>query len=84
MHSRIISRYLKLPKRQPDYRENRSHAEFLSTIDAPVQEIKRALADAWHAEIELKCWPEARMKGAIAGIVERSLPQETENTDDCA
>jgi lipoate-protein ligase A len=84
MHSRIISRYLKLPKRQPDYRGNRPHAEFLTTIEAPAQEIKRALADAWHAEVELKCWPEARMKGAIAGIVERSLPQETEHTDDCA
>lgn len=81
MHARMISRYLKLPKRQPDYRENRPHNEFLSTIDAPVQEIKQALADAWQANIELKCWPEARMKGAMADIVERSLPQETENTE---
>jgi len=34
MQADLIARYLKHPRRQPDYRENRSHRAFLSTIDA--------------------------------------------------
>jgi lipoate---protein ligase len=72
MPAATISRYLRQPKRQPDYRGGRPHGDFLRTIDAPVHELKQAIADAWHADTKLELWPESRMKDAIFKVVERS------------
>jgi lipoate-protein ligase A len=72
MHPRTITLYLKQPKRQPDYRRDRSHCEFLRTIDAPLVEMKQALADAWHADAPLKSWPQSHMTGAVANVIARS------------
>ena len=76
MHARIISRYLKQPKRQPAYRGDRPHGEFLRTIDAPLQEMKQAIANAWHAETEWKLLPSTRMTDAMVKVVERGVPLE--------
>ena len=78
MDAQKISRYLKQPKRQPDYRADRPHREFLRTIDAPLEEMKRAIANAWHAHAELKAWPNTRLTRAIAHVVERSVFEEAE------
>src|SRR5262245_45071136 len=78
MHADRISRYLKQPKRQPDYRADRPHREFLRTIDAPLEEMKRAMANAWHVDNELKDWPQARLARAIANVVERSVFEDAE------
>jgi lipoate-protein ligase A len=75
MQAATISRYLKQPKRQPDYRGNRPHDDFLRTIDAPMHELKQAIADAWQAHTKLELWPESRMKDAIVNVVERSAPE---------
>jgi lipoate-protein ligase A len=75
MDADIISRYLKHPKRQPGYRGDRPHCDFLATIDAPLQEMKQAFANAWHADIELTLWPRTRMRDAIVNVLERSMPQ---------
>ena len=74
MQAATISRYLKQPKRQPGYRGNRPHDDFLRTIDAPIHELKQAIADAWQAHTKLELWPESRMKDAIVNVVERSAP----------
>jgi lipoate-protein ligase A len=73
MQADLIARYLKQPKRQPDYRGNRTHGAFLRTVDAPPHEMKQAIADAWCAHVNLEVWPRSRMASAIANIVERSL-----------
>ena len=75
MDAQVISRYLKQPKRQPEYRADRPHREFLMTLDAPLEEMKRAIANAWQADREMKPWPQARMKSAIRNVVERSMPE---------
>ena len=80
MESRIISRYLKQPKRQPGYRADRPHDDFLRTIDAPLQEMKQAIANAWHADTELELWPRSRMSVAIANVADRSAPEGPENS----
>ena len=79
MHAEIISRYLKQPKRQPDYRADRPHGDFLRTIDAPLHEMKQAIANAWNAKTELELWPRSRMSAAITNVTERSACQEAEN-----
>ena len=45
----LISKYLGTPKRQPDYRESRSHEEFVTSIPANVNELKAALIEQWNA-----------------------------------
>ena len=76
MQPEIISRYLRQPKRQPDYRADRPHSEFLRTLRAPLHELKQAIARVWHAHRGLDVWPSARMSYAIAGIIERSSLHE--------
>jgi lipoate-protein ligase A len=81
MPATAISRYLKQPKRQPDYRGDRPHGDFLRTIDAPLHELKQAIAGAWHADTELETWPSSRMQDAIVNVVERSTCEETEHEE---
>ena len=45
----LVEKALPLPARQPDYRVNRSHADFLLNLKVPDHEIKAALARAWGA-----------------------------------
>ena len=82
MQAKTISRYLKQPKRQPDYRGDRHHRDFLRTIDAPLHELKQAIADAWHAHTKLESWPSSRMKDAIVKVIERSACQDGERWSD--
>jgi lipoate-protein ligase A len=72
MRSEIISRYLKQPKKQPDYRSGRSHHEFLRTIEASPEDLKKAIAEAWHAESHVPHWPRALMARAVLTVLERS------------
>jgi lipoate---protein ligase len=44
-----IDRFLPLPTRQPDYRNNRSHAEFLISIPIPRSTLKQAFQEGWQA-----------------------------------
>lgn len=80
MKADLVARYLKQPKRKPDYRGDRHHGAFLSTINASPHEIKQAIADAWSAHANLEAWPQTRMSCAIANVVERSLPRESEQS----
>jgi lipoate-protein ligase A len=45
-----LSRYLRAPERQPDYRRNRPHAEFVMNLPLSVAELKHRLMVAWAAE----------------------------------
>jgi len=76
MDAEVIARYLKQPKRQPQYRRDRSHREFLRTIDVPVEDVKKAIAEAWHAHTKLGSWPSERMTDTIATVLGRSIVQE--------
>ena len=45
----LVEKALPLPSRQPDYRVNRSHADFLINLNVPPHTFKAALARAWDA-----------------------------------
>ena len=72
MQGTLIARYLKQPARQPEYREDRPHGAFLRTIDAPSQDLKRAIAAGWGADRPLDVWPEARLAEGIRNVRRRS------------
>ena len=44
-----IGRYLRMPARRPEYREGRSHDEFVVNLPADAPRISRLLQDAWQA-----------------------------------
>jgi lipoate-protein ligase A len=67
----LISRYLKSPPRQPDYREQREHREFVANIGLDRRELRAALADQWQATTALEPWP----KSLTAELVEQRYSQ---------
>ncbi len=72
----LIARYLKQPRRQPDYRADRPHRLFLRTINAPSQDIKQAIATAWGADSAIHDLPTARMSSSIDTVLRRSLDEQ--------
>ena len=49
----LVEKALPLPSRQPDYRVNRSHADFLINLNVPAPTINAALIKAWDATAPL-------------------------------
>jgi lipoate---protein ligase len=49
----LIGELLQMPSKQPYYRENRVHADFLANLNLPAKAIKTALRKAWKAESPL-------------------------------
>lgn len=45
----LISKLMRQPKLQPEYRHNRTHADFLSNLPASAEDIKKAMRTAWNA-----------------------------------
>ena len=54
----LIHRCLKMPPRQPGYRNDRSHGEFLTNLPLGPATIRRALAAAWEAHEPPDEWPQ--------------------------
>ncbi len=50
----LIEKVLPLPSKQPDYRQNRSHDEFLMNLDVSAKEVKAILRQTWRASEDLK------------------------------
>jgi len=50
MEINLIEKALLMPSKQPDYRANRSHGDFLINLKAPSSLLKTALARTWGAE----------------------------------
>jgi lipoate---protein ligase len=61
-----ISRYLRSPPRQPDYRRGRGHEAFLMNLPLSADEIKQRLRDAWRATEERTSIPMKLVSDLIA------------------
>ncbi|MDA1055151.1 MAG: lipoate--protein ligase family protein [Planctomycetota bacterium] len=66
-----IGRWLKSPPRQPEYRQWRSHEEFVTNLGLDLASLRRALADQWDAKDVLKAWP----KSLTSELVEQRYRQ---------
>ena len=53
----LVEKILPLPSKQPHYRQNRSHADFLVNLARPSGSLKRALRQAWRAADPLQNVP---------------------------
>ena len=49
----LVGELLRMPSKQPDYRESRNHADFLTNIKITAEEIKTALRKAWGTGLQL-------------------------------
>jgi lipoate---protein ligase len=61
----LIDRLLLLPSKQPAYRRNRSHSDFLTQLGLPSPSIKAALRTAWDAAQPLEEIPEPAIKQLV-------------------
>ena len=50
----LMDRLLAIPSKQPPYRQNRSHGDFVTNLHLPPGRVKEALKQAWGAAEELK------------------------------
>ena len=67
-----ISEWLDTPPRQPEYREGREHARFLTNLSRSVTDIRNAIVDIWNAHEPCEAWP----KEATEALVEGRYSQE--------
>jgi lipoate-protein ligase A len=61
----LVDKLLPIPSRQPPYRQNRSHGNFLTNVNLPPLKIKDALKRAWNAEEEMKDVPLDRIERLV-------------------
>ncbi len=54
----LIDKLLRMPSKEPDYREGRSHKEFVTNLDLPAEAVKKALREAWGAATALEIVPQ--------------------------
>lgn len=62
----LISRYLKTPPRQPDYRQGRDHDAFVTNLPCTAAMLRRELITAWQANEPLSAWPAERTAKLVA------------------
>lgn len=53
----LIERYLRMPSKEPAYRQGRSHEDFLANLNLPVEAVKEALRGAWGAGNAMEAVP---------------------------
>ncbi|HWW01377.1 MAG TPA: lipoate--protein ligase family protein [Candidatus Acidoferrum sp.] len=61
----LIEQALPLPSKQPDYRLNRAHADFLMNLNVPSSLVKSALVKAWKAAAPLAALPFAQINRLV-------------------
>jgi len=58
----LIGKCLDWPRRIPDYRAGRSHADFVGAIDATTRKVGDAIRRQWKTDGVFKQWPKADMR----------------------
>lgn len=62
---RLVGELLRLPSKQPAYRESRSHEKFLVNLGIPAPTVKSALKKGWNVSEQLQLAPLERMKQLV-------------------
>jgi lipoate-protein ligase A len=69
--AKLVDRYLRMPARQPDYRLQRKHSEFLTNLTADSGVLRSCLMSAWNATAKANSWP----KEAVRQLAESKYSQ---------
>ena len=62
----LIEKVLRTPPRQPDYRQQRSHNEFITQLKLSSASVKAALCEAWDAKTARASVPHERTQNLVA------------------
>ena len=62
----LIGEFLRMPSKQPDYRQSRNHDEFLTNLNLSADKVKAALKKSWNAIKELKHFPKSEIQKLAA------------------
>jgi lipoate-protein ligase A len=62
----LVNKLLHMPSKQPDYRHNRGHIDFLTNLNLPAARLKSALGKVWDAMETLGDFPEREMRRLVA------------------
>lgn len=71
----LISRYLRMPQRQPDYRNGRGHDDFVANLNVGREELSVAVREAWGNPPSAANWPEEM----VARLVEEKYSRDDWN-----
>lgn len=61
----LIGKVLRTPPRQPEYREQRSHAEFVTQLKLSSASVKAALVEVWQAKTGCSTVPHERIQNLV-------------------
>jgi lipoate-protein ligase A len=61
-----IERYLRMPVRRPEYRQDRSHVDFLTNLAADGDDLKKRLSRAWQVQGPMFNWPRELVDDLVA------------------
>jgi lipoate-protein ligase A len=64
---RLIAELLRMPSLQPDYRQGRNHAEFVTNLNVSAESVKPALQRCWKARGQFS----ETLRSEIAGLVDQ-------------
>ncbi|GIW93088.1 MAG: lipoate--protein ligase A [Pirellulaceae bacterium] len=56
----LIESLLRMPPRQPDYRRQRTHDEFVTNVPLNIDQLRRDLCVVWRIDAHLENWPRQR------------------------
>jgi len=62
----LVEKYLLMPARQPDYRQNRAHKEFLTNVPLEPYQVRVALARCWSVDAALTDVPQEAIRRLAA------------------
>ena len=71
---RRIGELLASPPRQPEYRDERTHDDFLANLPVTREEIIQKLIECWNAQHPLEDWPEDRLVQLVQEKYTESSP----------
>jgi lipoate-protein ligase A len=60
-----VGKYLRMPSKQPDYRRNRAHADFLTSLNLPYTDVKAAMRKVWGAKEEFNDVPTEKIRELV-------------------
>jgi len=61
----LISTCLRVAPRQPEYRQSRNHAEFVTNLPATAAGLRTALVEGWNAREALDEWPRGKTQELV-------------------
>jgi lipoate-protein ligase A len=61
----LMAKYLRMPSRQPAYRQGRSHEAFVCNLSVAPETVRKVLKRAWEAEATTDAVPLDRIKGLL-------------------